>query len=230
LYRAVTDRPLAAGAVGFLPGFVGAACLALVGLESRPSVEPDWIRLAGSVPRNPMAGLNSCWAVERDIRQVRAEVDLALRTMEDVRVRVEGVPIPWSEVTRPQFLPEAFESAMAETQAKCPDVDLLRVDCEEPPCIVWVRPRETDMWDVKERVAADSEVLKCGEWGRRYAGYEGGTVDVDCDGTQVHGVMWATPRSWTFESEDPDFEANVAKRIRTRMAAARENWPCPQDP
>jgi hypothetical protein len=213
--------------LGLAVGLLVGGALALVGSSSR--VDEGEPEVGAALPSASRWWRQAdCSAIENEIDQLRAEIELALWTMDDVRVRVEGTPISWSHVRREHFRPEAFAAAMAEAELACPDVDVLHVDCDEPPCMAWVQPPATNMWDARARVHADTALLRCQEWGRVYGGTEGGYVDVDCDGTMVHGVVWGTPTGWTFDTMDPEFEANVAKRLRARTKIAQERWPCPE--
>jgi hypothetical protein len=225
--RGTVTGDLRAGMLGL---FVGLP-LGLVGASvfHGASTPEDTFR----VPALPFVGRARtpapCSQVEREAERVRAEIALRLQTMEEVRTRVEGLPIPWSAARGEQYMPDAFEQAMAEAEADCPDVDILRVDCEEPPCFAWVQPPPSDPWDARARVAADSALTRCPAWRSRYGGFTAASFDVVCDETVVHGVVLGTPPGWTFGDVDPEFDANVAKRIRTRNAAAIESWPCPTE-
>jgi hypothetical protein len=56
------------------------------------------------------------------------------RTREDI----EGVPEPFPEGD-PDVGPAAFRADLAEAQRLCPDMAVDHVDCDEYPCLAWVR-------------------------------------------------------------------------------------------
>jgi hypothetical protein len=200
-----------------------------VGFGLRPS-DPEEAAWAGALEtsrlsRGPSA---DCSDVDEEIARVGAEIDEVQRAMDGVRLHAEGVPIPWSEVHGgPQFLPEAFEAAMASAEADCPGVDIVRVDCSEPPCLAWVQtPPIENEWDIRARVEAEMALVRCQKWARAYGGYESSTFDVDCDGTFVHANVLGPPRRYAFGEHDPEFDANVDKRLRARRSAVPDSWPC----
>lgn len=131
-----------------------------------------------------------------------AMVDALLASTHD---EIEGVAAPFP-ADDPSVLPEAFQQRLNAAQQACPDMTVDHVDCDEYPCVAWVRD---------PCPAASDELRSDGAWIRNV------TLG---DGRPAH---WQTLELRSADDEGVSAfdravaSSNVARRAETRLRRAK---------
>lgn len=214
-----------------LAGGVALGILAAVAFyETRPASDPPPVAGAATTaapqPRPSLPTRPDCDALRVQNQLLRGQ--LAMERAVNL-----GTPVPWPADTPFDYTPEGFQRRVAQAIEDCaPDVDIVGIDCAEPPCLAQLRtpdvPGEITLFDEQgwwNRVA-----MTCPHWTDAYG--EGGylaTHPVECEDGDIQQVTllgWATRDDVPGAPQDEDATANQERRLDLRRRMAVADWPC----
>ncbi len=207
--------PIVAAVGGFTLGAV-AVWLATPSPTSSPSTSTA-VAPAAPAPSKVVKVLREdcdCPEPEEQVTRCEREVALRDRVIESLERDLYGEPIRWPEELPERFAPEFFEREVPRILEECGAREsLVDIDCEEPPCIVMLRPGE-EM----------SSLSQCAAWNDTY----GATVSmamgkVECmDGSEERYVSMSPYWEGLGEQE----QENYATRMGARWKQIEIDWPC----
>lgn len=126
-------------------------------------------------------------------------------------------PIAWPASTPKRYTPEGFEQLLREAVETCEaPVEILAIDCSEPPCMATLRPLDGGWHDLL--------INKCPAWRGPYGNsVTSSQRSVECgEGRSERGVIlapyWDAPRE-----ADPE---NWSRRLDLRWGALWKGWSC----
>jgi hypothetical protein len=152
--------------------------------------------------------------LEREV----ATVESLVRTYEE---QLFGPPLAWPTQVPHALSATGFRDQVEIALGECdPDVDLIDIDCSEPPCLALLRIR-SERW-------RDQLVTECSRWSEPFgAQTSGSSFSVTCaDGSEEQAEMLGAPlRKILGETADEQAEA-MSTRLQARMLAAKLHWAC----
>ncbi len=206
--------PVVAGVGGFA---LGAALLWLLQPGTPPTPDcPQVTTLASGPSRTVEIIRDDCDCPEPEEGLTRCEREVALRdrVIESLERDLYGEPIDWPEEVPERFDPAFFEREVPRILEDCgASESLVEIDCEEPPCIVMLRPGE-EM----------SLLSQCAAWNDTYGStISMATGKVDCpSGTEERYVSMSPYWEGLGEQE----QENYATRMGARWKQIEIDWPC----
>jgi hypothetical protein len=171
----------------------------------------------------PTRTTSECGALEQERDSLRLEHALSARLLSDLRAELEGVEADWSDAIPPEHQAAAFRSVMADVALRCPDVDVTKIDCSEPPCQAWlthdIDPRSTAAKDASDRL------VNCPAWVEAYGERMDESSFRVCTETGGWGSVVGVRLNKVFPDSFDEY-GNHKKRRLTRVDRARVEWPC----
>ncbi len=159
--------------------------------------------------------------IEAAAEELRTELAAQRRYVENLEIEAYGIAPTWAEGVPPELSEEAFGEQVAKAIEACdPGVELVGVDCEEPPCLAVLRPLEEGWWD--------RLVNTCPEWTEAYGSNTSmQSGKVDCGETMEEYYLLGSYRSkeWTIEPDTED-TWNAVKRMNARAQTWVGSWDC----
>lgn len=173
-----------------------------------PRTSPKAVRTAKIAP-----------AASSDVEALRSE-NFRLRALnEALEIQAFGIPPDWPSDAPPDHH-EAFEANLRAALVDCDvDVELVAVDCAEPPCTAVFRNAEHDFWN--------KLINTCPGWVDRY-GSSAGTASgsVSCGDGRVEGVIRIYPGGWEPPEPEGAPERNGTLRMQARWDEMEAGWTC----
>ena len=163
--------------------------------------------------------------LERENQRLNTELAAAGHIMDTLELEAYGVAPAWPDDVPDVLGPAGFGDQVRKAVDECqPGVDLIGVDCSEPPCLAVLREVGDGWWN--------QLVNTCPSWTEPYG--SGTTMQsgkVDCgDGTTEGYVMLGSSRSSEFiDNPSPDDPRNGMKRMNARAETWRGSWDCLQE-
>ncbi len=153
-----------------------------------------------------------------DAQIAQLEQDLAAHKLRKETLEREryGDPIAWPEDPPQIHEPGWFEANFRAAAAACaPDVEVVAVSCEEPPCFVQLRGGEADWW------------RQCPGWVEHYTS-EGcsETGSRACAGGGEERYHFVAPADVDWFAPDAEGQEAFHERWDQRTGEARVRWTC----
>lgn len=183
-------------------------------VEAPPAGRSD----AGSLPKATSVPVVS---TDDDCGSMEAELRLTQRLLSDMIAEIEGVPIAWDEESERLLAPDAFRQAMGDVGEECEHLQVVSVDCSEPPCIGAVAVNA----DVPIS-AANTAMLECPPWQRHHPHGFHKFALVNCDGRKVSAIFVGPEEMSASTPTDPIDIENIKKRHDYRRKRIADAWPC----
>ena len=158
-----------------------------------------------------------------------AENAILRKRLADREAELRGTPIPWPTDLPEALTPAGFEARVREAVATCaPEVEVLGVECSEPPCLALLRaPRGRSPYG-EGRTWYDDLVNDCPAWTEAYTssvGWASGPVECDDGTTDRYNVLgWSS--ALAPDLFPPEAQENLGKRFSSRVDEIRRAWFC----
>jgi hypothetical protein len=184
---------------------------------------PTTLRDRSGDRRTPDVEIESTVVLRQEIVDLERQLAVANEIARAATLEIEGVPIRWGREVPDEFTAAGFERRLREAIAECGvDIEVVGLDCDEPPCLAVLRPRE-ERWHAKL-------VNECPAWREVYSNRTiNMSASVDCgDGRNDSFLMLGSALAWS-HVEDPDGaeEGNHGKRMDLRAGSWKGSWECP---
>jgi hypothetical protein len=174
---------------------------------------------AARSPPKAIRTANVAAAPPADLEALRAENALLRKVNEGLETEVYGVSPAWPP-DAPRSHREDFEPNLRAALADCDvDVDLVAVDCAEPPCTAIFRHAEDEFWN--------KLINTCPGWVDRYGssvGSSSGTVE--CGDGRSESVWRISPGGWEAPEPEGAPERNTMLRMQARWDEMEADWTC----
>lgn len=150
------------------------------------------------------------------ISELEIQVAAQLAAIQSYEDALFGKPFPWPKEGLPEYLQrEGFRRAVEAAMEDCDD-ELVRVDCEEFPCLAFLRSNV-------------NEISRCPGWDEQFGG--GGTAytrSVGCGAGRSEEMRMMVPPGYTDHIEDvgEGFDSDSWKRMIFRADSIKDNWKC----
>ncbi len=153
-----------------------------------------------------------------------AELEAEVRRLED-RLAAQADEaasdvLAWPEGRPPEFTPDGFPDRFEGVLAACrPAVELVGIDCTEPPCIA--KLRVANGWH-------DQLIGRCAPWQDTYGATASlATFGVDCEAREPERIALLSPidRTWV-DAFDEAAAQTYDLRLDKRWEAIRAGWIC----
>ncbi|MFZ5479352.1 MAG: hypothetical protein ACOZNI_21490 [Myxococcota bacterium] len=154
-----------------------------------------------------------------DVAALRAENALLRKVNEGLEIEVYGLAPAWPTDT-PKSHREEFEGNLRKALADCEvDVDLVGVDCSEPPCMAIFRNAGDDFWN--------DLINTCPGWVDRYgSSVSTNSGTVDCGDGRTEAVWRIGPGGWRAPEPEGAPDRNVMLRMQARWDDMEAGWTC----
>jgi len=172
--------------------------------------------------RRPAGGTLDPGTSQQEQRVAQLEGELALQKLrkETLEYELYGEPIPWPEETPEKYEPKWFEDNLRRAVEECaPDVEIVGIECSEPPCLVLLREGE--------RGWRDRLINECPGWVDHYGSSVSssmGSLECAGGGEERYNIIGPSTVGWL--DQDPETKQNRKKRWTQRVEEARFNWEC----
>ncbi len=153
--------------------------------------------------------------------ELQAEIDANEELARTWEEQLFGPALAWPERVPHALSPSGFRDQVEVALGECdPDVDLIGIDCSEPPCLALLRIRSED-WRAQL-------VTECARWSEPFGTQTSGiSFSVTCaDGSGERAEMIGAPLPKVLgETADEQAEA-MSRRLEARMLAPQLHWVC----
>jgi len=131
-------------------------------------------------------------------------------------VGIEPEKLAWPEKVKKHYQPEVFEAHIHEAVATCnPGVELVEVDCSEPPCMALFRIEAKDFWD--------RLVNQCPHWRSHYSNSVASLIGkAPCGET----YLLLSPTLTRYSRATGLTEGEMMLAMRRRWQAHSDGWTC----
>jgi len=155
------------------------------------------------------------------LAELQGEIDTIEEQARTYEEQLFGPALAWPKQVPHELSSSGFRDQVEIALGECdPDVDLLGIDCSEPPCLALLRIRSED-WRAKM-------VTECAPWSEPFGTQTSGiSFSVTCaDGSGERAEMIGAPlRKVLGETADEQAEA-MSRRLQARMLEPQLHWVC----
>ncbi len=186
---------------------------------SRPQRSPG---PAGNATPAPRTESSSPQSDAEQILSLQGEVELLRGMLRGQELAATGEAIPWPEDRPERFRQAGYRAALEEAIDSCaPPVELVGLDCDEPPCVALLRTGQD--WH-------DALVNRCPTWRDRYGTTVSQSVgEIDCEDGSTEQIAMLSPYDEEWEDGLGKEElGEVRQRLRHRWEQLRGDWTCGQ--
>jgi len=153
--------------------------------------------------------------------ELQGEIDTIEELARNYEEQLFGPPLAWPKRVPHELSSLGFRDQVEIALGECdPDVDLLGIDCSEPPCLALLRIRSED-WRAKL-------VTECAPWSKPFGTQTSGiSFSVTCaDGSAERAEMIGAPLQKILgETADEHAEA-MSRRLQARKLEPQLHWIC----
>ncbi len=145
-------------------------------------------------------------------------IEVLVRTYEE---QLFGQPLAWPGQVRHELSSSGFRDQVERALGECdPDVDLIDIDCSEPPCLALLRIRSED-WRTQL-------VTQCAPWSDPFGTETSGiSFSVTCtDGSTEQAEMIGAPLQKVFGGTAEEHAEAMATRLQARKLRPQLDWVC----
>lgn len=153
--------------------------------------------------------------------ELQEEIDAIEELSRTYDEQLFGPPLAWPKQVPHALSSSGFRDQVEIALGECdPDVDLIGIDCNEPPCLAVLRIRSED-WRAKL-------VTECAPWSGSFGTQTSGiSFSVTCaDGSEERAEMVGAPLHKVLGETADEQAEGVSRRLRARMLAPQLHWVC----
>ena len=194
-------------------------------LEDRPkpdAVSPQVAQATRKAPDLASATSDDCAELDKAHQMLKLQLRLTENQLQAISREYLGDPVQWPDEVAPLTAPDEFQDQLAKAIEACDvNVDVVGMDCNEPPCLAMLRGGE-DGW-------YGDLVNDCPEWFEPFGTSvtsANGLVECPDGSTQSYKLLGVPSSVVLGEPTDNTDKENRTKRFHARIDEAKRAWRC----